>query len=55
MKKYVDHTRNSYTRNLIGLNLEDYFEFDDSSTDESISETILVADNVEEKQPIGIG
>ena len=55
MKKYVDHTRNSYTRNLIGLNLEYYFEFDDSSTDESISETILVADNVEEKQPIGIG
>lgn len=55
MKKYVDHTRNSYTRNLIGLNLDDYFEFDDSSTDESISETILVADNVEEKQPIGIG
>lgn len=55
MKKYVAHTRNSYTRNLIGLNLDDYFEFDDSSTDESISETILVAENVEEKQPIGIG
>lgn len=55
MKKYVDHTRNSYTRNLIGLNLDDYFEIDDFSTDESISETIPVVENVEEKQPIGIG
>lgn len=55
MKKYVDHTRNSYTRNLIGLNLDDYFEFDVSSTDESISKTILVTENAEEKHPIGIG
>lgn len=26
MKGYVEHTRNSYTRNLIGLSLDDFFE-----------------------------
>ena len=26
LKNYIEHTRNSYTRNLIGLNLDDYFE-----------------------------
>lgn len=26
MKHYVEHTRNSYTRNLIGLSLDDYFD-----------------------------
>lgn len=26
MKNYIEHTRNSYTKNIIGLSLDDYFE-----------------------------
>ena len=26
MKGYVEHTRVSYTRNIIGLSLDDYFD-----------------------------
>lgn len=49
LKNYINHTRNSYTRNLIGLDLDDYFELEDNS-DMKEKEKLQTNDIVEEEK-----
>lgn len=54
LKNYINHTRNSYTRNLIGLDLDDYFESERKECSAMESQE-LQNDNINEEEKIKVG